>query len=215
MLANRAFFGPATKAWYTRLNYLPTQPYTNNRERLTLRRFHFFTHLSELYCGIEGLIDDASGLADVKAVTFQYEPDEAVKPLLETFRMMVNHAIWLGRQHRIRGRFKLINTVYEEFKEYGLHSHYTLSACEVACAILKNSKRSHRAPVAKRRFLKLDNQSYKLQVGTIRIPVKPREFITLKLKTGEYQRTFLKDATLKRGSLTLTEQKVIIAYEKT
>ena len=23
-LANRAFFGPATKAWYTRLNYLPT-----------------------------------------------------------------------------------------------------------------------------------------------------------------------------------------------
>ena len=37
LLANRAFFGPATKAWYTRLNYLPTQPYTNNRERLTLR----------------------------------------------------------------------------------------------------------------------------------------------------------------------------------
>jgi len=25
VLANRAFFGPATTAWYTRLNYLPIQ----------------------------------------------------------------------------------------------------------------------------------------------------------------------------------------------
>lgn len=91
---------------------------------------------------------------------FQYEPNEAVRPLLETFRMMVNRALWIGIHGRIRGRFKLIRAVYNEFKRYGLHTHYTLSACEVASAILKNQKRNHRAPVAKRLSLKLDNQAY-------------------------------------------------------
>jgi hypothetical protein len=154
-------------------------------------------------------------LVAVRAVSFQYEPDDAVRPLLETFRMMVNHAIWVGGEREIRGRFKLIRTVYKEFKRYGLHSHYTLSACEVAAAILKNNGRHHRAPVAKKLFLKLDNQTYKLGAQTLRIPLKPRQFLTLRLKLGEYQQRFLNDASLKRGSITLTERKVMVAFEKT
>jgi IS605 OrfB family transposase len=151
----------------------------------------------------------------VKAVAFEYEPEEAVKPLLKTLRRMVNHAIWVGRHRGIRARFKLIKAVYEDFKQYGLHSHYTLNACEVASAILKNHKRNRRAPVAKRRFLKLDNQTYRLRSGMLRIPIKPRQFLTLKLKVGSYQRRFLEDAALKLGSITLTERKVIVAFEKT
>jgi putative transposase len=158
---------------------------------------------------------DASGLVAVKAVAFQYEADDAVGSLLATFREMVNHAIWLGRRQRIRGRFKLIKAVYDEFKRYGLHSHYTLNACEVAAAILKNSERNHRSPVAKRLFLKLDNQTYRLENATLRIPLKPRQFITLKLKLGEYQGNSLNCTTLKRGSVTLTDSKVIVAFEKT
>jgi IS605 OrfB family transposase len=154
-------------------------------------------------------------LVAVKSLTFQYDPDEAVGPLLETFRMMVNHAIWVGRRENIRGRFKLIKAVYKEFKQYGLHTHYTLNACEVAAAILKNSEHNHRSPIAKRLFLKLDNQTYELEPGTLRIPLKAREFVTLKLKLGEYQQEFLNDTTLKRGSITLTERKVIVAFEKT
>jgi IS605 OrfB family transposase len=153
-------------------------------------------------------------LVAVKAVVFQYEADGAVKPLLRTFRMMVNHAIWIGRQKSIRGRFRLIRTVYTEFKCYGLHTHYTLNACEVAAAILKNSKRAHRAPVAKKLFLKLDNQTYRLQDDKIRLPMRPKEFLTLKLKAGRYQHSFLEDPNLRRGSITLTEQKVVIAFEK-
>jgi len=145
---------------------------------------------------------DASGLVAVKAVAFQYEP-EAVGPLLENFCM------------KIRGRFKLINTAYREFKGYGLHSHYTLNACEVAAAILKNAEWNHCSPVAKRLFLKLDNQTYQLENGTLRIPLKPRQFITLKLELGEHQRKFLNDTTLKRGSITLTERKIIVAFDKT
>ena len=128
--------------------------------------------------------------------------------------MMVNHAIWVGRQEKIRSRFRLIKAVYEEFKGYELHSHYTLNACEVACAILKNSRRYHRTPVARRLFLKLDNQTYRVEDEAVRIPLKPRQFLTLKLKLGEYQRRFLKDQTLKRGSMTLTECKLIVVFEK-
>lgn len=131
----------------------------------------------------------------MKAVAFRYEPNESVKPLLETFRMMVNHALWLGMQHRIRNRFKLISAVYDDFKRYGLHTHYALNACEVAAAIMKNHRRNHRAPVARKLALKLDNQTYRLQGRMLRIPVRPRAFVELKLKLGRCQRNLLDDAS--------------------
>lgn len=149
----------------------------------------------------------------VRAVAFQYEPSEPVEPLLITFRMMVNHALWIGICKEIRGRFKLIMAVYDEFKRYGLHTHYTLSACEAASAILKNHRRRHRAPVARRLTLKLDNQTYRLQGETLRIPTKPRQFVTLRLRIGGYHRRFLEDSSLKLGSITLTESKVIVAFQ--
>jgi putative transposase len=150
----------------------------------------------------------------IKAVSFNYEAEVGVEPLLETFRMMVNHAVCVGLREGIRSRFKLIGVVYNDFKRYGLHTHYTLNACEVASTILKNHKRNHRSPVARRLFLKLDNQTYKLESGNLRIPVKPRQFMILKLRLGDYQRQFLEDRTLKLGSLTLTEEKAIIAFKK-
>lgn len=150
----------------------------------------------------------------IKAVAFQYEPDQSVKQLLQTFRMMVNHALCIGMQTRIHNRFRLIRAVYEHFKSYGLHTHYTLGACEVASAILKNRRKKHRAPVARRLFLRLDNQTYQLRGEALRIPSKPRKFLTVRLKLGEYQRRFLEDSFLKLGSITLTETKLIVAFEK-
>ena len=145
-------------------------------------------------------------------MAFQYEPDQAVRPLLETFRMMVNHALWVGVHRGIRGRFHLIKAVYEESRRYGLHTHYTLNACEVASAILKNHRGNHRAPLARKLFLKLDNQTYQLRDGTLSIPIKPRQFLTLRLRIGDYQRQFLNDSTLRLGSITLTESKLTVAF---
>jgi transposase len=160
------------------------------------------------------VVNDASRLRALKAVAFEYEYNEAVEPLLDRFRMMVNHAIWVGNQRGIYGRFKLITAVYDEFKRYGLHTHYALNACEVASAILNNTKRKHRSPSAKRRFLKLDNQTYRLENGALRIPMQPRRLLLLRLKLGDYQRIFLEDRSLKRGSITITEGKVIVAFER-
>jgi len=153
-------------------------------------------------------------LTTIKSVAFQYETEERVTRLLTTFRMMVNHAIWAGMQGGFRSRFSLIKAVYKDFKKYGLHSHYTLNACEVAAAILKNHRRNHRAPVAKKLFLKFDKQTYLLQKETLRIPIKPREFLVLKLRLGDYQSRFLDDPSLTLGSITLTEDKVTVTFKK-
>lgn len=73
----------------------------------------------------------------VKGIQFHHDNSKQVIPILETFRHMVNEAIRIGKEYNIRSRNKLITVCYDEFKKYQLHTHYTLSACEVACARLK------------------------------------------------------------------------------
>ena len=149
----------------------------------------------------------------VKAVKFQFNPTEQVLNLLSLFRDMVNEAIRIGFEKRVNSRFSLITETYDYFKKrYGLHSHYILNACECAYAMLKNRK--WKKPYAKHLFLKLDNQTYHLNYMLLRIPVKPREFIIIPLRGGNYQLSFLRDATLKRGSVTLTASTVAIAFSK-
>jgi len=94
-----------------------------------------------------------------------------------------------------------------------LHTHYTLSACEVACAVVKNRGR-RKNPYIKKPMLKLDNQTYRVEGGIVRIPVQPRRFIKIPLRCGEYKRRFLEDPTLKRGSITMIASTVVIAFSK-
>jgi len=152
----------------------------------------------------------------VKAVQFSYKPTDQIMELLETFRDMVNEAIRVGLEKGVRSRFSLIRLVYGYFKErYGLHTHYILNACEVAFSIIKKHRRWQRKPYAKRVMIKLDNQTYQLNYMMLRIPVKPREFILIPLKGGEYQLSYLRDETLKRGSITITPNTITVAFSKT
>lgn len=153
-------------------------------------------------------------MLSVKAVTFRYQPTTQILDLLETFRDMVNEAIRIGYEKKPKSRFKLIQEVYAYFKErYGLHTHYILSACECAFAMLRNRKWKKK-PRAKHLFLKLDNQTYRLHYMLLRIPTKPRNFIIIPLKGGKYQLSFLKDKTLKKGSITLTDSIISISFSK-
>jgi len=153
-------------------------------------------------------------LKATKAVRFSYTPTEDMLNLLETFRCMVNDALRIGFKKKPRSRFQLITMAYRDFKErYGLHTHYILSACECAFAMLRNRKWK-KLPYAKRLFMKLDNQTYKLDYMLLRIPTSPRTFIHIPLRGGEYQLTFLRDPNLKRGSITITEKSVVLAVTK-
>jgi putative transposase len=155
----------------------------------------------------------------VKSVSFEIEPNQELYNLLHTFRDLANFCLEKGLEKKISSRFRLIKEVYEEAKKFGLHTHYVLNACEVACSILKNYRRYKKVKQleVKKLFLKLDNQTYKLIEKDslyLRIPSKPKNFLYIKLKYGVYQRRFLEDKTLKLGSITALTNKIILCFEK-
>jgi len=148
----------------------------------------------------------------VKTVQFQHS--YPINNLLETFRRMVNEATRIALERGITSRFRLIKAVYGGFKKYQLHTHYTLSACEVACGLVRN-RRKRKTPYIRRAFLKLDNQTFRIEDEELRIPVEPRQFTYIPLRMGKYQKSFLSNPTLKLGSVTVTASTIAVAFSKT
>jgi hypothetical protein len=126
---------------------------------------------------------------------------------------MCNDAIRVAINQRPRNRFNLIKAAYPRLKEYGLHTHYILSACEVAYSVYRNKDRK-KIPYVRKAFLKLDNQSYLLRHLLLRIPTTPRRFVFLTLNGSDYHTSFIDDPRLKRGSITVTEHTVSIAFSR-
>ena len=62
--------------------------------------------------------------------------------------------------------------------------------------------------------MKLDSQSYFLNHLILRVPTRPREFIYLTLQASDYHLSIIDDLTLKRGSVTITERGVSVAFSK-
>ncbi len=148
-----------------------------------------------------------------KSISFRYAASRELSSLFENFRLMCNDAIRIAVSEKPRNRFNLIELAYSRLKEYGLHSHYIQNACEVAFSVYRNKNRKS-DPYVRRAFLKLDNQSYVLNHLVLRIPTIPRHFIFLVLQGSEYHLSFVDDQNLKRGSITITEQTVSIAFSK-
>jgi putative transposase len=155
----------------------------------------------------------------VKAVQIRYEPTSGVLSLLETFRNMVNHCIRVGLEKKVTSRLRLQSETYHPLSGFGLHTWYSLSAIEVAIAILKNYRKAKRrrqnvrVPRATKLTAKLGNQGYKVVNGNLRIPIKPREYFYVPLHKRAAQ--FLSDAALKLGSVTLTACTVSLVFSKT
>jgi len=148
-----------------------------------------------------------------KCVSFSYSAPDELLSLLEDFRCMCNDAIRIAVEEKPKSRFRLIELAYPHLKGYGLHTHYILSACEVAFSVYRNKQRKA-VPYIRRAFLKLDNQSYRLDHLLLRVPMTPRNFVFLVLQGSEYHTSLVDDPALKRGSVTVTPDKVVIALSK-
>ena len=154
-------------------------------------------------------------MKSVKAVKFAYESTSETRELLRTFRMMVNHAIRIGLDERIKGRFNLRNRIYREFRErYAVMSCYPYSVAEVAWSILKKHRRWHRRPTASRLMLKMDSASFSVDNGILGLPKEKEVKVLVPLRYGNYQRSFLTDESLRRGSLTMTDSAIVITFSK-
>jgi putative transposase len=154
----------------------------------------------------------------VRAIQIRYEPTSDVLALLETFKNIVNCCIRVGLEKNLTSRLRLQNEVYHELGGFGLHTWYSLSAIEVATAILKNHRKARRrqqnarAPRARKLAAKLGNQGYIVN-GKLRIPIKPREYFYIPLHKRAAH--FLSDATLKLGSVSLTASTISVTFSKT
>jgi hypothetical protein len=149
----------------------------------------------------------------IKAVQFSYVASTELSSPFEDFRAMCNDAIRIALTGKPKNRFGLIKLAYPRLKEYGLHTHYILSACEAAFAAYRNkNKRSD--PYFKRAFLKLSNQAYSLNHLILRIPTRPRHFIYLTLQASDYHLSLIDDPSLRRGSVTISDRKLAFAFSK-
>ena len=63
-------------------------------------------------------------------------------------------------------------------------------------------------------MLKMDAANFSLNYAILSLPFRKGERILIPLQYGEYQRSFLMDKTLKRGSVTITESSIVIAFSK-
>jgi len=154
-------------------------------------------------------------MKSVKGVRFGYRPTLESRQLLQTFRVMVNHAIHISLTEGVKGRLKLRDRIYREFKEkYGVVSCYPYSVAEVAWSIVKKHRRWQRAPIAHHLMMKMDSASYSLNPDILSLPSNKGERLLIALEYGEYQRHFLMDEKPKRGSVTMTEGTIIIAFSK-
>lgn len=100
---------------------------------------------------------DKQQILAVKSVSFSYAASAGLSSLFEDFRLMCNDAIRIAVDTNPKSKFELIKFAYPRL-EYGLHTHYVLSACEVAYSVYRNKNRN-KTPYVKRGFLKLDNQA--------------------------------------------------------
>jgi putative transposase len=156
----------------------------------------------------------------VLGVSFGYECNNEIRRLLEDFREMINFCINYAYKNRITSYAKLRKDIYEDWKrKWNYSTHYCHSACKIALAILKSHRKKHGKgkPEAKKLFMQLDPMLYKFYGDSIRISVKPRKFIFIKLKYGEYQEKFVdawRDGKLKTGEITINKNKIIIPFKK-
>jgi len=156
----------------------------------------------------------------VLGVPFGYEPNDELRKLLEDFRDMVNFCIDYAYKRRITSFARLRKGVYEDWKKrWSYSTHFCHSACKIALAILKTHRKRRREgkPEAKKLFMQLDPQLYKFYGDVVRISVKPRRFIFINLKYGEYQKKFIdawRKGKLKTGEITVNETKIVVPFKK-
>src|SRR5712692_5476795 len=151
----------------------------------------------------------------IKSVKFGYTPTRITLELLEINRHMVNHAIRICIDEGIKGRLRLRDRIYKEFQErYGVVSNFPYSVAEVAWSIVKKHRKWGRRPYAKRLMMKMDIQGYTLNCSVLSLPFRKGNRLLIPLQYGDYQRPFLMDKTLKRGSVTVADNAVIIAFSK-
>jgi len=150
----------------------------------------------------------------VKAVRQKYHASAELLALLEEFRRMVNVCIAVGIEQNVSSLKTLSSRAYSRLSR-DIPSDYRLGAISAATGILRNYRKATkrnpgtRVPYA-RKLMLTTWYGFKIQDNLLRLPVRPRQYIYLKLDSHTLQVL----SALKARSITLTPKSLSITYSK-
>ncbi|MGI0004510.1 MAG: RNA-guided endonuclease InsQ/TnpB family protein [Candidatus Nitrosotenuis sp.] len=150
-----------------------------------------------------------------KGVWQYHEKGSELRPVFDYFRFCTNEAIRIGSQKQNTSRFSMHKELYLKLRG-DFYAKYVHGSLECAASKLKQYRKAGRKkhdpkiPYVWKSMFKLDNQSYKISDGHIRIPIKARQYCVIKLTSYVLEQL----ENTKLGSITVTESKLIISYSK-
>jgi putative transposase len=143
---------------------------------------------------------------------------EALLPLMETFRLMVNDCIRIGLQNDASTMKRLSKLCYAELARYDIISYYKLHAISKAAGILANRKQSIRRgyptkiPYLKKGIL-VSCYGFKMIDGELQVPLGNRQYFDVPLNS--HTKNILSDAAVTVRSFTLAANNTVsICYSK-
>jgi putative transposase len=138
-------------------------------------------------------------------------------PVFNYFRYCANEAIRIGIEKNLTSKYNMHYQLYHKLRlDSQFYSKYVYGALECAASKLKLYKKTlKKKPDAKKPYISknhliIDNQSYKIEQDTIRIPTEPAKYLFIKLTSYVCEK--IMDAKL--GNIVITDDKLIISYSK-
>ena len=150
-----------------------------------------------------------------KCVWQFHDKKSELQSVFDYFRFCTNEAIRIGAQKQNTSKFSLHKELYLKLRS-SFHSKYVYGSLECSASKLKHYRKTRRknqdtkVPYIWKNMLKLDNEGYKISNGYIRIPIRAKQYCIIKL--ASYVLDTLENTKL--GSITITENKLIISYSK-
>jgi len=142
----------------------------------------------------------------------------SLRPLMETFRRMVNDCIRIGLQNNAFTLKQLSKVSYQQLATYNVLSYYKLCAISHAAGILTNRKKSIRRNLKPRqpyaaKSLLVSCYGFKIVNDSLNVPLGNGQYFNIILNS--YVRGVLSDPSLKVRSFTLAANNTIsICYSK-
>jgi len=150
-----------------------------------------------------------------KCVWQHHNKKTELQPVFDYFRSITNEAIRTGIEKNLTSQFGLHYELYYRFRSE-FFSQYIYGALGCAASKLKFYRKMKRKnpqvkiPHISKNHLTLERGAYKISDGQIRIPIKPRQYCRIKL--NHYVLEQIRDTKI--GSITITEDKLIISHSK-
>ena len=151
----------------------------------------------------------------IKSVKQPHDQQRSLAVLFAYFHWAVNESIRIGYEKNLTSIQSMNRELYNRLQD-GFYSAYAQTAYRMALGMLKTHRKLKRKgknpkiPYMTHDCIKITNQNYKIENGSVRIAVRAREYIYIKLE----KHTLAILEKFKHGSLTITPTHIMFSYSQ-